>query len=257
MHTSCMVKFDTRRKLPTLLLIDDDLVSREVTATVLTMNGYTIHTAVDGASALEMLSSRACEPDAILMDAQMPGLSGTGLIRELRARTKAHVYAISGSNAPPEVTAGADGFLLKPFGAVELQTLLDGGPSAVPKVRVSRLDPGDPVINPDTLAQFRSMMTPAAVREIYAAVVVDLVKRAQALEAAIAKGDDAEVQRIGHAIKGGCGMAGAMQAASLGALFEEASNETESNLLDNRMALLSDLRAATRNLERMLDAEIS
>jgi response regulator RpfG family c-di-GMP phosphodiesterase len=52
MHTGFMVKFDNRRKLPTLLLIDDDLVSREVTATVLTMNGYTIHTAVDGASAL-------------------------------------------------------------------------------------------------------------------------------------------------------------------------------------------------------------
>ena len=45
----------------------------------------------------------------------------------------------------------------------------------------------------------------------------------QTLEAAIAKGDDAEVRRIGHAIKGGCGMAGAIQAARLGALFEETS----------------------------------
>jgi CheY-like chemotaxis protein len=252
-----MVKFDTRRKLPTLLLIDDDLVSREVTATVLTMSGYAIHTAVDGASALEMLSSQACEPDAILMDAQMPGLSGTGLIRELRARTKARVYAISGSNAPPEVTAGADGFLLKPFGAEELQKLMEGAEPAATNPRASRLDSGEPVINPVTLAQFRSMMPVAAVREIYTAVVADLVKRAQALEAAIAKGDDAEVRRIGHAIKGGCGMAGAMQAASLGALFEASPTDTESNLLDNRMALLSDLRAATRNLERILDAEIA
>ena len=54
-----MLNFETRRKLPTLLLIDDDMVSREVTATVLTMNGYTGHTAADGwPVALEMLASR-------------------------------------------------------------------------------------------------------------------------------------------------------------------------------------------------------
>ena len=58
MQTRFMLNFETRRKLPTLLLIDDDLVSREVTATVLTMSGYPVHTAVDGAGALEMLASR-------------------------------------------------------------------------------------------------------------------------------------------------------------------------------------------------------
>jgi HPt (histidine-containing phosphotransfer) domain-containing protein len=47
-------------------------------------------------------------------------------------------------------------------------------------------------------------------------VVADLGKRAQSLEAAIARGDAAEVRRIGHAIKGGCGMAGALQAARIG-----------------------------------------
>ena len=62
-------------------------------------------------------------------------------------------------------------------------------------------------------------------RQIYAAVVADLDKRMQALEAAIASGDAAEVRRIGHAIKGGCGMAGALQAARLGALLEEISAE--------------------------------
>jgi HPt (histidine-containing phosphotransfer) domain-containing protein len=82
-------------------------------------------------------------------------------------------------------------------------------------------------------------------------------KRTQALEAAIAKGNGDEVRRIGHAIKGGCGMAGALQAARVGALFEEDAGDNESNHLDNRMALLADLRAATRNLERILESELS
>ena len=98
-------------------------------------------------------------------------------------------------------------------------------------------------------------MPEPAVREIYVAVVADLGKRAQSLEAAIARGDAAEVRRIGHAIKGGCGMAGALQAARIGAVFEELTFDADSNHLDNSMALLGDLRAAARNLERMLEAD--
>jgi len=256
MQTRLMLNFDPRRKHPTLLLIDDDMVSREVTATVLTMNGFPVHTAGDGARALEMLSGKSCVPDVILMDAQMPGLSGTELIAELRARSRAKIFAISGSNPPDAVAAAADGFLLKPFDAGALERLLAGHPISGAAARVSRLDPNDPVISPQTLGQFRGMMPEVAVREIYATVASDLNRRIHALEAAIAKGDDSEVRRIGHAIKGGCGMAGAIQAARIGALFEELPAGAESNHLDNSMALLSDLRAAVRNLERMLEAEL-
>jgi CheY-like chemotaxis protein len=252
-----MLSFDDRRKLPSLLLIDDDLVSREVTATVLTLNGYTVHTAADGQAALDMLADKDAAPDAILMDAQMPGLSGVVLISQLREQTKARIIAISGSNPPEDVGAAADGFLQKPFGAEALEKLLGVSEKVPASTAPSRLVPQEPVVNPETLAQFRAMMPESAVREIYVAVVTDLDKRAKALEAAIAKGRSEEVRRIGHAIKGGCGMAGALQAARLGAMFEEDSGESESNQLDNRMALLSDLRAATRNLERMLEEDLS
>jgi HPt (histidine-containing phosphotransfer) domain-containing protein len=65
------------------------------------------------------------------------------------------------------------------------------------------------------------------------------------------KGDVAEVRRIGHAIKGGCGMAGALEAARLGALLESGDNQ-----LGNRVALLNDLRTAAQRLKNMLDAEM-
>ncbi len=256
MQTRLMPNFESRRKHPTLLLIDDDMVSREVTATVLTMSGYPVHTAGDGARALEMLSGKSCVPDVILMDAQMPGLSGIELIAELRFRTPAKIFTISGSNPPEAIAAAADGFLLKPFGAEALEKMLEGHPIPGAAARQSRIDPKDPVISPQTLAQFRGMMPEAAVREIYATVASDLNRRIHTIEAAIAKGDDLEVRRIGHAIKGGCGMAGATQAARIGALFEELPTGAESNHLDNSMALLSDLRAAARNLERMLEAEL-
>src|ERR1019366_2965208 len=103
-----------RNDLPTVLLIDDDMVSREVLATVLTMGGYPVHTADDGESAIKLIASCVCEPGVILMDAQMPGLSGTALIKELRAASKATVVVISASGPPKEVVAAADGLLLKP-----------------------------------------------------------------------------------------------------------------------------------------------
>ena len=247
------------KPLPLVLLIDDDLVSREVAATVLTMLGYTVHTAEDGGAALAMLASGAggwpapIKPDVILMDAQMPGLSGVGLIAGLRARTQARIYVASGSNPPPEVTAAADGFLLKPFGVETLGKLLECGP---PESVPSLLDSNDPVVSAEILAQFRKLMPEPAVRKVYEAVVADLGRRIDALTSAMAKGDSAEVRRIGHAIKGGCGMAGALEAARLGALLESAPNSAGDNQLDNRQALLRDLRTAARRLKNMLDAEM-
>ncbi len=242
-----------QRHLPVILLIDDDLVSREVTATVLTMNGFTVHTAVSGGASLEMLANGVCQPGVILMDAQMPGLSGSQLVTELRKRSEARIFAISGSNAPADVADAADGFLLKPFNAESLGKLLEGDPlEAVP----SLLDPNEPVVSVDVLSQLRKVMPETAVREIYSAVVADLTGRIAALGAAIARGDVEEIHRIGHAIKGGCGMAGALQAARLGALLEKAPLEPKDNQLDNSAVLLHDLRAAARGLERMLDAEL-
>jgi CheY-like chemotaxis protein len=263
MHTRCMFERTSQDALPLVLLIDDDLVSREVTATVLTMNGYTVHTAEGGAAALVLLSAaedrpqairpEPLRPDVILMDSQMPGLSGTQLIGELRARSSAHIYVVSSSNPPPELTAAADGFLLKPFSADAFRKLLEGGK---PETVATPLDPNEPVVSAEVLAQFRMLMPETAVRQVYQAVVTDLGRRVEALAAAIARGDGAEVRRIGHAIKGGCGMAGALQAARLGALLESWDNQSGDNQLDNSAALLSDLRAAARRLQNMLDAEM-
>lgn len=254
-----MLGLVTDWQLPTVLLIDDDMVSREVIATVLTMSGYTVHTAADGAASLELLSAGKCLPEVILMDAQMPGLSGTRLIAELRSRGKAALFAISASNPPADVAAAADGFLLKPFSADALRKLLKQHRTQtrplVASAGESFLDPSQPIVKAETLAQLREMMPEARVREIYAVIVADLTLRQSALEVALAKGNAAEIRRIGHAISGGCGMAGALQAARLGALIESGVLEGEGNQLDNNSSVLRDLRSAAHNLERMLEAE--
>jgi CheY-like chemotaxis protein len=241
-----MLGIGEKQELPTVFLIDDDLISREVIATVLTLHGHLVHTAETGDGALEMLGARTVTPGVVLMDAQLPGLKGTELIGKLREGCDAEIILISGSQPAQELVAAADGFLLKPFGPEDLAREIG---NHRPKAKAV-IDDADPVINPETLAQFRQLMTEATIREIYAAVVTDLHKRQEALEMAIAEGISDDVRRIGHAIKGGCGMAGAMQAARIGAIFESKSDQ-----LDNCAAALEELYTATQRLERMLEKE--
>ena len=108
------------------------------------------------------------------------------------------------------------------------------------------------MISTSTLSQLRSVMPESGVREIFAAVTSDLEKRLTLIEAAITGGDAAEVKRLGHAIKGGCSMAGAMQAAKVGQLLETRGDD-----LEYSRSLLPHLRDATSNLKRMLEAELS
>lgn len=242
-----MLGISGERNLPTVLLIDDDEISREVIATLLTLNGYTLHTAADGATALKLLDGGTCAPQIILVDIQMEGLNGVALVKQLRARTQARICAISGSLPPPDVRAAVDGFFQKPFSPESLQTLLD---EDRPEPETGRLDSGEPVVDKKILGQFRQMMPESSVREVYYAVVKDLKKRLDLLEAAIAERDANAVRRIGHSIKGGCGMVGARQSARLSELLEAESDE-----LSNSAALLLKLRDALRNLERMLEVE--
>jgi two-component system sensor histidine kinase TorS len=261
-----MLDFITRQDMPAVLLIDDDMVSREVMATVLTMSGYPVDTAADGDRAVALLQEKSCAPELILMDAQMPGLSGVELIRQLRRHSGARLFVISASDAPADVLAEADGFLQKPFAPEALTTLLESkmvreGPKAAPG-----LDPHEAIVNRETLAQLREMMPDAAVKQIYEAIIADLGRRIAGLEAAIASGDWPETRRLGHAIKGGGLMAGAVQVARLGEKVESGALEPQRgrertkvtipvNQSDNSSSILADLRTAGVNLQRMLDAE--
>lgn len=248
-----MLGIGANRDLPTVLIIDDDMVSREVMATVLTMSGYTIHTASDGERAVSLLEAGTCAPEVILMDAQMPGLNGAGLVKELRARSRASIYAMSGSDVADDLKKAVDGHLTKPFGPQALEQLIDQHlpqpPAPAPSAPPETLE-DTPVVSPETLSQLRGMMPEPAVREIFAAMISDLDKRTAALHRAFTTGDTAEIRRIGHAIKGGCGMAGALQASRLGARLEAGGDQ-----LDNVPALLAELKEAVRNLRSMLEAE--
>src|SRR5579875_2308872 len=65
-----------------ILIADDRASSRELLRTVLVRAGYDVLEAEDGQQALAQARSR--RPDLVLLDLQMPGLDGFGVLAELR-----------------------------------------------------------------------------------------------------------------------------------------------------------------------------
>ncbi len=206
---------------PALLLIDDDPISLEILSMTLTIYGHAVQTASSGDQALALLATApqtgAFLPDAILMDTQMPGLSGAALVHALRQATPARILAISGSPIPASLAQLTDGFLLKPFDPAQLNAALNAAPAASPAP--PQPDP-DPFIDPATLAKLRAMMKPAALRQLFQAVADDLGPRLATLQAAIIAADPAEISRIAHAIKGGCAMVGLTRIRNTAAALE-------------------------------------
>jgi CheY-like chemotaxis protein/HPt (histidine-containing phosphotransfer) domain-containing protein len=254
-----------------VLIVDDDEVSREVLATVFTIEGYEVQTAQNGVAALAMLDAESYRPRVILMDVRMPGLSGASLISQLRERVRPGsgtvLLAMSASEPHIDDVLGADGFLGKPFGAKELKQWLEKSPRepAKPKKREISVpqvvdykseNPSSApsaeaaILDPNKLAALRALMPEAAVRQIYTTAVDDLSRRMPTLEAAIEHGDAKTVHHIGHAIKGGCGMVGAVEAARLGAMLE-----TESDKLGNSSEIAAQLGSAIEALKDMLRRE--
>ncbi len=92
---------------------------------------YDIRVAADGAQALDEI--RKHRPDLVLSDVMMPQLDGLGLVREVRAEpTLADLPIIllsarAGEEASVHgLDAGADDYLVKPFGARELLARVAG-----------------------------------------------------------------------------------------------------------------------------------
>jgi CheY-like chemotaxis protein len=254
-------------KLPRVLLIDDDAVSREVLAMTLEMHGFPVDAAEDGAQAIGKLGGsegNSAAPELILMDTQMPGLSGAGLIRKLRQISPARIVAISGSEAERAVREAADGFLLKPVEVEELKKLLAPPASRKSPVRrahrkensISAATAGDvggvadsgrkTLVDPTVLGKLKAMMSAAALREIYAATATDMESRLGGLAKAMDAGQAAEVSRIAHAIKGGCAMVGLTAAKDAAARLESGNRE------EMWPKELAELTFALDNLQRIL-----
>lgn len=113
----------------TVLYVEDNEYNRKIVRQLLTRTTYRLREAVDGEAALGMV--REDRPDLILMDVQLPKMSGLDVTRALRrdpATADVPIivvtsFALSGDDQRA-MAAGASAYIAKPYSPRELLALI-------------------------------------------------------------------------------------------------------------------------------------
>jgi len=161
---------------PTVLVVDDDKILREIIGTNLELGGFTVISAPDGPTALALLDDRT--PDVVVLDVVMPLMDGYATLGRIRRHaTASHIPVIvltsgGADTAEPvkSLEAGADDFIAKPFSPQEMLARVRA------KVRRANVDsslqpltrlPGNIAIEHDVRRRFEA-------REPWAVIYADL-----------------------------------------------------------------------------------
>ncbi len=113
-----------------VLVIDDDpLIRRLISATLQDVGGLSVREAEDGETGVALAVE--LEPRVVLVDYEMPGITGVETCRRLRSSgLDSMIVMLTGSaNARTEAEAreaGVSHFLTKPFSPLEVLRLVDG-----------------------------------------------------------------------------------------------------------------------------------
>lgn len=106
----------------TIVVADDDAPSLEMLAMFLEMGGHRVHTAADGHTAWKLAVD--LQPDLVILDASMPGLSGAEVARQIRADERlagCRLVALSGRDAcDAEQPQLFDRYFVKPVSPSDL-----------------------------------------------------------------------------------------------------------------------------------------
>jgi adenylate cyclase len=116
----------------TILIADDDNVSRKLLRRLLEQDGHTVRVAADGREALDLFAEDAC--DVVLLDILMPELDGISALERLKTMPGGdHVPVIMISAVDDTesvvrcIEIGADDYLTKPFNPVILRARINAG----------------------------------------------------------------------------------------------------------------------------------
>ena len=120
-----------------VLIVEDDASIAAQLVRGLTRGGYQVEHVMTGNDAL----SRARQ-DVVLLDLELPDLDGVQVCRKLRERSGAAIIVVTAHGEEPDrvmaLDAGADDYLVKPFGLAELQARI--------RAVLRRVRPGGDVI---------------------------------------------------------------------------------------------------------------
>lgn len=115
---------------PTILVIDDDVVTLKILTAVLNEQGFQVRVASDPETGVHLAES--VRPDLVILDIDLPGINGLQVLWEFRhsSVTKSTpVLMLTGESKTKSAglafDLGADGYFTKPFNHQEIKQKID------------------------------------------------------------------------------------------------------------------------------------
>lgn len=122
----------------TILIVEDNLLNMKLFSDLLQSRGYKTIEAKDGSDVLHLV--REYKPDLILMDIQLPGLSGlevTGMLKAENDLRDIPVIAVTAFAMKDDerkiLEGGCDGYIAKPIAVADFLETIDRWLSAINK----------------------------------------------------------------------------------------------------------------------------
>jgi len=137
-----------------ILVVDDDPQIRRVMRVTLTGQGYEVDDVKSGDAAVEKL--RDAKFDLVLLDMNMPGLSGLETCREIRSHSEIGIIMLTVRDSEDDkvaaLDAGADDYVTKPYNAPELLARIRAALRRTPSIQgpAGRMKIGSVEIDFDT-----------------------------------------------------------------------------------------------------------
>lgn len=132
-----------------ILVVDDEPQIRRTLRATLVPQGYIVHDAADGEQALDAL--RDHKPDLVLLDLNLPRMSGLAACRAIRESSDAAIIVLTVRDSDKDkvevLDAGADDYVTKPFSTPELLARIRAALRRMPDQEPARLALGDLTID--------------------------------------------------------------------------------------------------------------
>jgi DNA-binding response OmpR family regulator len=110
------------RGVPTVLVVDDEPIVRDVVVRYLEREGYATLEAGDGEQARELLEREP--PSLVVLDVMLPGIGGLELCRWIRSRSQVPIVMLTALGEETDrivgLELGADDYITKPFSPREV-----------------------------------------------------------------------------------------------------------------------------------------
>jgi DNA-binding response OmpR family regulator len=142
---------------PIALVVDDEPQMTTIIEFALQTQGFTVHTAHNGATALNILRTRRI--DLVVLDVMLPVLDGRELCRQIRGTSDVPIMMLTALSQPEEIISGlehgADDYVTKPFHPREVALRAQGlvrrsrgsGAESVLQIGRLRIDPTQHVVS--------------------------------------------------------------------------------------------------------------